>query len=97
MGSWLRKSLYLALLWRLAVGIAVMGTSTLLLPRWWMVVGTGLVVALWMAAWGTNVVTNAIELMEPAAASVAGRDARWPEAPFRQMEPLLGALHLSAA
>jgi two-component system phosphate regulon sensor histidine kinase PhoR len=97
MGSWLRKSLYLALLWRLAVGIAVMGAATLLLPRWWMVIGTGLVVALWMAAWGTNVVTNAIEVIEPAAASVAGKDARWPEAPFRQMEPLLGALHLSAA
>jgi two-component system phosphate regulon sensor histidine kinase PhoR len=97
MGPWLRKSLYLALLGRMAVGIAVMGAATLLLPRWWMVIGTGLVVALWMAAWATNVVTNAIELIEPAAASVAGMDTRWPEAPFRQMEPLLHALHLSAA
>jgi two-component system, OmpR family, phosphate regulon sensor histidine kinase PhoR len=97
MGSWLRKSLYLALFWRIAVGIAVMAAATLLLPRWWMVIGTGLVVALWTAAWGTSVVTTAIELIEPAAASVAGRDSRWPDAPFRQMEPLLHALHLSAA
>jgi two-component system phosphate regulon sensor histidine kinase PhoR len=97
MGSWLRKSLYLALFWRIAVGIAVMAGATLLLPRWWMVIGTGFVVALWIAAWGTSVVTNAIERIEPAAASVAGRDSRWPDAPFRQMEPLLQALHLSAA
>ncbi|MGD0646809.1 MAG: ATP-binding protein [Acidobacteriaceae bacterium] len=97
MGSWLRKSLYTALFWRIAVGIAVMAATTLLLPRWWMVIGTGLVVALWIAAWGTSVVTNAIELIEPAAATVAGRDSRWPEAPFRQMEPLLHALHVSAA
>lgn len=97
MGSWLRKSLYLALLWRIAVGIAVMAGATLLLPRWWMVIGTGLVVTLWIAAWVTNVVTNAVELIEPAAASVAGRDSRWPDAPFRQMEPLVHALHVSAA
>ncbi len=97
MGTWLRKSLYLALLWRMAVGLAVMGAATLLLPRWWMVIGTGLVVALWMAAWATNVVTNAIEVIEPAAAAVVGTETRWPEAPFRQMEPLLGALRLSAA
>ena len=97
MGSWLRKSLYLALFWRIAVGIAVMAAATLLLPRWWMVIGTGLVVALWIAAWATNVVTNAVELIEPAAASVAGRDSRWPDAPYRQMEPLVHALHVSAA
>jgi two-component system, OmpR family, phosphate regulon sensor histidine kinase PhoR len=97
MGSWLQKSLYLALFWRIAVGIAVMVGAALLLPRWWMVLGTGLVVALWIATWGTSVVTDAIELIEPAAASVAGRDNRWPDAPFRQMEPLLDALHLSAA
>ena len=97
MGSWLRKSLYLALFWRIAVGIAVTAAATLLLPRWWMVIGTGVVVAFWIAAWGTSVVTNAIEIIEPAAASVAGRDSRWPDAPFRQMEPLVQALHVSAA
>ena len=97
MGTWLRTSLYLALLWRIAVGIAVMGATALLLPRWWMVVGTGVVVALWIAAWGTGVVTDAVEVIEPAAASVGKRDTQWPEAPFRQMEPLLEALHVSAA
>ncbi len=97
MGSWLRKSLYLALLWRIIVGIAVMAAATLLLPRWWMVIGTGLVVSLWIAAWVTSVVTDAVELIEPAAASVAGRDSRWPDAPYRQMEPLVHALHVSAA
>jgi two-component system, OmpR family, phosphate regulon sensor histidine kinase PhoR len=97
MGTWARKSLYLALLWRMVVGFTVMGVAAMLLPRWWMVLGTGVVVALWMAAWGTSLVTNAVEVMEPAAASVAGRDTRWPEAPFRQMEPLLDALHVSAA
>lgn len=74
-----------------------MAAATLLLPRWWMVVGIGFLVALWIAAWGTSVVTTAIELIEPAAASVAGRDSRWPDAPFRQMEPLVHALHVSAA
>jgi two-component system, OmpR family, phosphate regulon sensor histidine kinase PhoR len=97
MGTWARKSLYLALLWRMVVGFTVMGVAAMLLPRWWMVLGTGVVVALWMAAWGTSLVTNAVEVLEPAAASVAGRDTRWPEAPFRQMEPLLDALHVSAA
>jgi two-component system phosphate regulon sensor histidine kinase PhoR len=81
----------------MVLGVAVMGVAALLLPRWWMVLGTGVVVALWMAAWGTSVVTNAVEVIEPAAASVVERDRRWPEAPFRQMEPLLDALHVSAA
>ena len=97
MGSWLRKSLYLALFWRIAVGIAVMAAATLVLSRWWMVLGAGFLVAMWIAAWGTSVVSTAIEIIEPAAATVAGRDSRWPDAPFRQMEPLVHALHLSAA
>ncbi len=97
MGSWLKKSLYLALLWRMVVGFALVGAAVLLLPQWWMAVGAVLVVALWMAAWATSMVTNAIEVMEPAAASVAALEKRWPEAPFRQMEPLLDALHVSAA
>jgi two-component system phosphate regulon sensor histidine kinase PhoR len=50
-----------------------------------------------MAGWGTSLVTRAVEVIEPAAASVVGREGRWPEAPFRQMEPLLDALHVSAA
>jgi two-component system phosphate regulon sensor histidine kinase PhoR len=97
MGLWLKKSLYLALLWRMAVGIAVVSAALLLLPQWGMAVGAGLIVALWMAAWGTSVVTRAVEAIEPAAASIVEREKPWPEAPFRQMEPLVDALHVSSA
>lgn len=96
MGPWLRKSLYLALLWRLVLGIAVMAVAVMLMPHWTMAVVAGLVVALWMAAWGTNVVTRAVEALEPAAV-IVGRDKPWPAAPYRQMEPLVDALQSSAA
>ena len=46
MGLWLKKSLYLALLWRMVLGVAVMTAAAKLLPQWWMAVGTALVVAL---------------------------------------------------
>jgi two-component system phosphate regulon sensor histidine kinase PhoR len=95
MGSWLRKSLYLALFWRMALGIALVAGAVMLMPRWGMAIATGLVVALWIAAWATSVVTHAIEAMEPAAV-VVGRDKPWPEIPYRQMEPLMDALHASA-
>jgi two-component system phosphate regulon sensor histidine kinase PhoR len=95
MGLWLRKSLYLALFWRMALGIALVAGAVMLMPRWGMAVATGLVVALWIAAWATSVVTHAIEAMEPAAV-VVGRDKPWPEIPYRQMEPLMDALHASA-
>ncbi len=95
MGSWLRKSLYLALFWRVALGIAVVAAAVMLVPQWGIAIATGLVVAIWIAAWGTNVVTNAIEAIEPAAV-VVGRDKPWPEVPYRQMEPLMDALQASA-
>jgi two-component system phosphate regulon sensor histidine kinase PhoR len=95
MGLWLRKSLYLALFWRMALGIALVAGAVMLMPRWGMAIATGLVVALWIAAWATSVVTHAIEAMEPAAV-VVGRDKPWPEIPYRQMEPLMDALHASA-
>src|ERR1700679_950525 len=97
MGLWLKKSLYLSLLWRMVLGVAVMAAAERLLPQWWMAVGTGLVVALWMAAWATSAVTDAIELIEPAATAIVDRERSWPEAPYRQMEPLMEALHGSAA
>jgi two-component system phosphate regulon sensor histidine kinase PhoR len=97
MGSWLRRSLYLALLWRTALGIAVVGAATLLLPQWWMVLAAGLVAALWVAWLGTRVVTNAIEAIEPAAASISVRDTPWPEPVFRQIDGLIDALHMSSA
>jgi two-component system phosphate regulon sensor histidine kinase PhoR len=96
MGSWLRKSLYLALLWRMLLGVAVVGAAVMLRPRWWMVVVAGLVAALWMAWRGTSVVTNALEAIEPEAASILVRDRAWPEPAFRQMEGLVYALHLSS-
>jgi two-component system phosphate regulon sensor histidine kinase PhoR len=95
MRSWLRKSLYLALFWRIALGISLVAAAVMLVPQWGMAIATDLVVALWIAAWGTSVITHAIEAMEPAAV-VVGRDKPWPEVPYRQMEPLMDALHASA-
>ena len=95
MGSWLRKSLYLALFWRMALGIAVVAVAVMLVPQWGFAIATGLLIALWIAAWATSVITRAIEAMEPAAV-VVGRDKPWPEVPYRQMEPLMDALHASA-
>jgi two-component system phosphate regulon sensor histidine kinase PhoR len=96
MGSWLRKSLYLALLWRMVLGVAVVGTAVMLRPRWWVAVVAGLVAALWVAWWGTSVVSEAVEAIESEAASILVRDKPWPEPAFRQMEGLVDALHLSS-
>lgn len=85
----------MALFWRVALGIAVVAAAVMLVPQWGIAIATGLVVAIWIAAWGTNVVTNAIEAIEPAAV-VVGRDKPWPEVPYRQMEPLMDALQASA-
>jgi two-component system phosphate regulon sensor histidine kinase PhoR len=98
MGLWLKRSLYLALLWRTAAGIAVAGIATSLLPRW-MALVVGLAAALWVAWRGTHMVTNAIESMERVAASIGGEDMRegvLPEPAFRQMEGLVDALHVSS-
>ena len=99
MRSALRRSLYLALLWRTALGIAVVGGATLLLPQWWMVVG--LATALWVAWRGTRCVTNALEAIEPVAASIGRgsgeREKVWPEPAFEQMDGLVDALRMSAA
>lgn len=95
MGSWLRKSLYLALLWRMILGVGLAAAVATLLPARWMAVCACLLVALWMAAWITRRVTRLIETMEAAAASVADQERQWPEAPVRQLEPLLRALMLS--
>jgi two-component system phosphate regulon sensor histidine kinase PhoR len=101
MGSVLRRSLYMALLWRAALGIALVCAATLLLQRWWTVLLFGLVAALWVAWMATRFVTNAIEGIEPMAASVGTglgmRERPWPEPVFQQMEGLVDALHSSAA
>ena len=95
MGSWLKKSLYVALLWRILLAVAFTAAAVVWLPRW-MALFAVLVVALWIAAWATSAITNAIEAMEPAAV-IVGREKAWPEAPYRQMEPLIDALRSSAA
>ena len=96
MGTWLRKSLLVALLWRMLLGVGMVGVAVMLRPRWWMVVLAGVVAALWMAWWGTSVVTDGLEAMEPMAASMMVRDRVWPEPAFRQLEGLVYALHLSS-
>jgi two-component system phosphate regulon sensor histidine kinase PhoR len=96
MGTLLRRSLYLALLWRAALGMAVVGVAVWLLPVGW-VVALGVVVTLWVAWVGTRVVTNAMEAMEPAAGTIAVREEPWPEPAFRQMDGLAFALQVSAA
>jgi two-component system phosphate regulon sensor histidine kinase PhoR len=97
MGSLLRRSLYLALLWRIALGVAVVGAATLWWPHWWTLVVVGLVAAMWVAWRGTRFVTNALETVEPVAASIGLGERPMPVPAFRQMESLVDALQVSAA
>jgi two-component system phosphate regulon sensor histidine kinase PhoR len=97
MGSLLRRSLYLALFWRIALGVAVVGVATLVWPHGWTLVLVGLVAALWVAWRGTRFVTNALEMVEPVAASIGLGDRQVPVTGFRQMEGLVDALQVSAA
>jgi two-component system phosphate regulon sensor histidine kinase PhoR len=97
MRSLLRRSLYLALLWRAVVGTAVVGSAVMLRSRWWMVLGASFASAVWVAWRGSRFVTNAIESLEPAAASIGMPEAAVPKAVFRQMEGLVDALEVSSA
>ncbi len=101
MGPVLRRSLYMALLWRTALGIAVVGGTTLLLSQRWIAVVVGVVAALWVAWSGTRCMTNAMEGIEPVAASIgrpsSAKEKPWPEPAFEQMEGLVDALRMSAA
>jgi len=97
MGSLLQRSLYLALLWRIGVGVAVVGAAILMWPHVWTLVLVGLLAALWVAWRGTRFVTNAIEAVEPSAASIGLGDRAMPVPAFRQMEGLVDALQVSAA
>jgi two-component system phosphate regulon sensor histidine kinase PhoR len=97
----LRRSLYVALLWRAAVGAVVGGAAVLVMPHWWMVLSVGIVTATWVAWVSTMLVTNAVEAMESTARSVGSGaglgDRGVPEPAFRQMDGLAYALELSAA
>ncbi len=97
MGSLFRRSLYMALLWRAAVGIAVTAAAVLWLTHIWTAVLVGFGAAVWVAWRGGRAVTNAIEDLEPAAAGVAARTEELPEPAFTQLEGLVDALHVSSA
>jgi hypothetical protein len=70
MGSIFKRSLYLALLWRAIVAVAVVSAALMLAPRWWVAVLVGFFAAAWVAWRGGRFITNAIEALEPAAASL---------------------------
>jgi two-component system phosphate regulon sensor histidine kinase PhoR len=97
MEPFVKRSLYLALLWRALVGVAVVVATMLLHPRGWLVLVVGLGAAGWVAWRGGRFVTNALESLEQAASSVGTREAVLPTAPFRQMEGLVDALEVSSA
>ena len=96
MGS-LRRSLYFGLLWRAAVGVAVAAAAVRMVPRMWMAVVAGTVATLWVA-WRSNAaVTQALEGLEPMAASISTPRARVPLPEYFEMEGLTEALQVSAA
>ena len=97
MAAFLRRSLYLRLLWPALLAAAAVGVAVLLLPRWWMIALAGALAALCAAAITTHTVTQAIEALEPLAAGVSDLHPPSPEPSFRQMEPLVDALDSSAA
>jgi two-component system phosphate regulon sensor histidine kinase PhoR len=96
MGSFLKRSLFAALLWRAAVAMVVVCAGALLLPRFWMVV-VGAVAAIWLASRCTHVMTVALEDLEPMAESVLDRQEPLPDPQFRQMEGVVDALNASSA
>ena len=97
MAAFLRRSLYLRLLWpALLAGVAV-GVAVMLAPRWWMVALAAAPAALWAASLMTGTVTRGVEALEPLAANVPDLRPPSPEPSWRQMEPLVDALDSSAA
>ena len=97
MAAFLRRSLYLRLLWPALLAAVAVGAAVLWQPRWWMVALATILAAVWAAAITTRTVTRAVEAIEPLAASVSDLHPPSPEPSFRQMEPLVDALDLSAA
>jgi two-component system phosphate regulon sensor histidine kinase PhoR len=97
MGSLVKRSLYLALLWRSLVGAAVVGVAVVIRPSWWVALCMVLVTAAWVAWRSGRFVANALEDLEPAAASIGMREAVLPQPAFRQMEGLVDALEVSSA
>jgi two-component system phosphate regulon sensor histidine kinase PhoR len=97
MGSLVKRSLYLALLWRSLVGAAAVGAAVLVWPSWRTALFVGVIAAAWVAWRSGRFVANALEDLEPAVASIGMRDAVLPQPAFRQMEGLVDALEVSSA
>jgi two-component system phosphate regulon sensor histidine kinase PhoR len=97
MVSFVKRSLYVALLWRALVGGAITGAVMMVWRSWWLALVSALISAAWVAWRGGRFVANALEDLEPAAASMGMRDAVMPRAAFRQMEGLVDALEASSA
>jgi two-component system phosphate regulon sensor histidine kinase PhoR len=97
MAAFLRRSLYLRLLWPALLAATAAGLAVLLLPRWWVAALVALPAALLAASQMTRTVTRGIEALEPLAANVPDLHPPSPEPPYRQMEPLSDALDASAA
>ena len=97
MAAFVRRSLYLRLLWPAVLAAVAAGVAVLLEPRWWMVALAGVAAAVWAASLLTGMVTRGIEAVEPLAANVAELRPPSPEPNWRQMEPLVDALDASAA
>jgi two-component system phosphate regulon sensor histidine kinase PhoR len=112
MASFFRRSLFFALLWRVAAGVAAFGALLLLLPNVWMAMIAGCAAAIWVAWRATSLVTRGIEALEPIAGSVCDPPSSQLHSPesrpveqlthahwepaFRQMEGLVDALHDSS-
>jgi len=97
MGPFLKRSLYLALLWRALVGVAVMDAIVMMRPPLWVEILTGLAAAGWVAWRCGRFVTNALEDLEASAASIGDRESVISQPALRQMEGLADALHASSA
>jgi two-component system phosphate regulon sensor histidine kinase PhoR len=97
MASFVKRSLYLALLWRALVGGAATGAVVMVWRNWWLALGSAVVCAVWVAWRAGRFVSNSLEDLEPAAASIGMREPAVPRAPFRQMEGLVDALETSSA
>jgi two-component system phosphate regulon sensor histidine kinase PhoR len=96
MGTGMRRSLFLGLLWRGSVGIVVACVLIAVRPVWWMVVLAGGAASAWSAWSGRRFVTNAIEAIEPAAASIGREERPIPPPRFHQMEGLIHGLRTSS-
>ena len=97
MAEFLRRSLFVRLLWPALLAAAVVGAVALLLPRWWLIATVAVLAALWAAWQMHSTVTRAMEELEPLAASVSDLHPPSPDPQYTQMEGLVDALDSSAA